>query len=719
MPYRILMLTNSLDIGGAETHIVELSRALCKKGHTVFVCSSGGIYESELSACGITHFTLPLKSKKHLAFCAAEIARIVKKYRIDIVHSHARIPSLAAYLACRKTPLTVTAHYNFEVSPLLSLLTKWGDSQLAVSEDLRSYLHTDYNINEENVIVTVNGIDTEKFCESAESEAVCRELGIADNDFVLLCVCRMDEGACKSVFDTLDIAPELDKIILRMKIVIVGAGNALGEVYSRALQINEQCKKELVIATGARSDIAPLCARADAFVGVSRAALEAMACGTPVILAGNQGFAGLYDNAPKDICRATNFTLRGFGKSTPQEIYNELSRLYAMDIAKRRCLCALQRKLVEEEYSTEIMADDAVRAYKNAEKSKYFDFLICGYYGFDNMGDDSMLAAIVESLRAHIDAPSIAVLSKDGIVPRGVDGVVAVDRFNLLSVLSAIKKSRVVMFGGGNLIQDATSSRSLKYYLTLLKAAISLGKKTMLYANGVGPVSPKNAKAVSAVLKKVDIISVREQDSYNYLISLGVDAGRLFLTADEVFAVSDTPPSPISEENYAVISLRGWSSLDEEFAVKLANVLNRLYSERKIKSVFACLQDSVDLPVCAALAPLVEGSVLLDGLDRGQFSALVKDSRFVLGMRLHSLVYACREGVPCIGISYDKKIDSFLSYVGNPYLLQASKLDEGLLEKYIGKVLEGKDDFAELSAKMKALAEENCHLAKALLERKK
>ncbi len=718
MSYNILMLANSLDIGGAETHIVELAKALKRRGFGVYICSAGGRFVQTIEQCGITHIPLPLNSKADILYCAVQIQRIISKYKIDVVHSHARIPSLAACIACKRTPLAVTVHYNFSTSPLSLLLTRWGDAQIAVSPDLQKYLTDNYNVASESITLTVNGIDTEKFCDNADCSAVCDEFGISESNFVLLCVCRMDMNACKSVFDTLDIALELDKIISGLKIVVIGSGDALERVRNIAAELNKEAQRKLVLALGARADIAAFCARADAFVGVSRAALEAMACGTPVILAGNQGFSGLFNPALKDIYRKTNFTLRGFGESEPQKIYNELVQLYRMSDKDKTSLCDIQRRLVTEEYSTEIMADDAVKAYKRAEKSKYYDFLVCGYYGYDNIGDDSMLSAVVKSLKLRLDSPSIAVLTKDGAMPRGVEGVHTVDRFDLLAVLAAIRKSRVVMFGGGNLLQDTTSKRSLSYYLMLLKAAHLFSKKTMLYANGIGPLSSENTPSVVKVLKKVDLITAREADTYEFLKNLDIDC---HLTADEVFAVDDNTVSPLADgENYALISLRVWSRLDDGFAVKLSDVLNRLYEKHGIKSVFACLQDSVDLPVCAALSPLVEGSQVLDGLDGATFSALVKNSRFVVGMRLHSLVYACREAVPAICISYDGKVDAFAKHTGNPYILQASQLDTHLLEQYIENVLADtdRDELQKTSAQMKALALQNSQLAKELLERK-
>ena len=67
---KILMVTMGLGIGGAETHIVELSRALSRLGHEITVASAGGIYVDELEGCGVRHVTLPLNTKKPAALVA-------------------------------------------------------------------------------------------------------------------------------------------------------------------------------------------------------------------------------------------------------------------------------------------------------------------------------------------------------------------------------------------------------------------------------------------------------------------------------------------------------------------------------------------------------------------------------------------------------------------------------------------------------------------------
>ena len=60
---KILMATMGMDIGGAETHIVELSKQLKSQGHDVIIVSNGGVYVPEITAVGIRHYQAPLNRR--------------------------------------------------------------------------------------------------------------------------------------------------------------------------------------------------------------------------------------------------------------------------------------------------------------------------------------------------------------------------------------------------------------------------------------------------------------------------------------------------------------------------------------------------------------------------------------------------------------------------------------------------------------------------------
>lgn len=151
----ILLALMQLNIGGAETHVVELAKELKRRGFNVFVVSNGGVYVKELEEAGIKHFNAPLKNKNpfNMLRSARLLAQIIKNEKIDIVHSHARIPSfiLGRLHKIMKFPFVTSAHWVFTTKYGLKYITDWGEKVVAVSEDIKTYLMDNYKIPESDI----------------------------------------------------------------------------------------------------------------------------------------------------------------------------------------------------------------------------------------------------------------------------------------------------------------------------------------------------------------------------------------------------------------------------------------------------------------------------------------------------------------------------------------------------------------------------------------
>ena len=102
---KILMTTMSFDIGGAETHILELCRELSRRGHDVTVASKGGVFVAPLTESGIRHVTAPLHKKDPASMLRSwrTLDKLIREENFDVIHSHARIPeySGSAEQCCR------------------------------------------------------------------------------------------------------------------------------------------------------------------------------------------------------------------------------------------------------------------------------------------------------------------------------------------------------------------------------------------------------------------------------------------------------------------------------------------------------------------------------------------------------------------------------------------------------------------------------------------
>ena len=168
------------------------------------------------------------------------------------------------------------------------------------------------------------------------------------------------------------------------------------------------------------------------------------------------------------------------------------------------------------------------------------------YFGVDNSGDDAILKAMVEDFKKLNRDIEITALSKNPEKTRRVYGINAVDRFSLGELIKALKDADLLLSGGGSLLQDITSTRSIIYYLSLIILAKMLNKKVYVYANGIGPIDKKiNRILTRKVLNKVDYITLRDKLSYKFVRELGVTNKNIRVTADPVFTLK-------SEEEYRI-----------------------------------------------------------------------------------------------------------------------------------------------------------------------
>ena len=170
-----------------------------------------------------------------------------------------------------------------------------------------------------------------------------------------------------------------------------------------------------------------------------------------------------------------------------------------------------------------------------------YNILISGYYGFDNIGDESILRTLVTSLRERIPDCSLTVLSHDPAATREKYGVEAVERMSPLAIARAVRRCDMLISGGGSLLQDVTSSKSLHYYLAIIRFAQLLGKKVFIYSQGIGPIEKDaDRRATARALRRADGIVVRDERSAALLAEIGVPAERVVITADPVIRMKKT-----------------------------------------------------------------------------------------------------------------------------------------------------------------------------------
>lgn len=705
----ILLSLMQLEIGGAETHVVELAKELKRKGHNPIVTSNGGVYVKELEEAGIKHYRVPLQNKKPLNMIKSTslLKRIINEEKIDIVHSHARIPSFILGRLHRKMkfPFVTTAHWVFNTKYGLKYITNWGEKTVAVSEDIKTYLMDNYGIPESDIRVTINGIDTEKFSPKTDTAQIRSELGINDDDTVIVYVSRLDESRSLVAKQLLEVVPEINTFTQNLKVVVVGAGDDYENVNAMAEDVNKKLNRKCVIMTGARTDINKLVALSDLFIGVSRAALEAMAAEKPVIIAGNEGYIGLFDKSKLEVGIDTNFCCRGCSESTPKLILDDVRRFFEMSENMRHELSVYGRELIKREYSVSRMADDSIKVYDWA-LSKNDEILISGYYGFKNSGDDALLMAIINDIKRYKESPNIVVLSSNPKETTRQYKVKSISRLNILSILKHMKNAGMLISGGGTLIQDATSTQSLIYYLMVINAAVKRGVKVMLYSNGIGPVLNKsNIIRAKKALNNVDLITLRDPAAMNTLKEIGVTKPEMMVTADPVFGMDMADKNygrkilsrfnvPENQEKIMGISVRRTRETDQNFERKMAEICDYAFNKYGYYSVFIPMQTNKDEGISRSIMSKmkVKSSVVDIRLTVEEMISVVASMDLCIGMRLHSLIYATSGQVPLIGLAYDPKIKSFMEYSHQKMCIDINDIDVKKMCDMIDECVSRKDE---------------------------
>jgi len=369
----ILMATMGLDIGGAETHIVELAKALQVGGNQVVIVSNGGVYEAELTAAGVVCEHAPLNRRSPVTMLQSLVIlrKLIRKYDPDVVHAHARIPGFLCGLLHKTMgfPFVTTAHWVFAVGGLSALLTNWGQRTLAVSEDIKEYLRDNYNIPDDHITVTINGIDIDKFSPEVSGARIREELNIPMDSLCIASVSRLDDSRALAARCLIDIAPALIAAHPGIHLLIAGGGDVYDELKAKADAVNTQAGYQALHLPGGRTDINEIVAAGDVFVGVSRAALEAMAAAKPVIIAGNEGYHGIFTAHKLERAMQGNFCCRGLPQCTADTLKSDLLQLLDMEPTVWDAQGSYNRSVIENYYSVQRMATDAVHVYSRVWKS--------------------------------------------------------------------------------------------------------------------------------------------------------------------------------------------------------------------------------------------------------------------------------------------------------------------------------------------------------------
>ncbi|XEC95353.1 polysaccharide pyruvyl transferase CsaB [Paenibacillus tarimensis] len=351
----------------------------------------------------------------------------------------------------------------------------------------------------------------------------------------------------------------------------------------------------------------------------------------------------------------------------------------------------------------------------NEAQNRTFRVVISGYYGFRNSGDEAVLKSILLALQAEANEQGVkvepVVLSIDPLWTASMYGVESVHRMRPREVMSAIRGSDGLISGGGSLLQDATSAKTIPYYTGVIKLAQWLGKPTFIYSQGIGPVSRRwMDPLIRGAMRRSAYVSVRDAESAELLARIGVVRSRIEVVPDPVMGLplpgeaaaarASVPADGGARVPVVGVSLRHWRK-DGADLERAAEALAALARSRAVRLRFLPFHTPDDAEassfVMERLGELGDSTAELAAIGEDPQQMLLEVSRceLMVGMRLHSLIYAANARVPMLGISYDPKIDQFLQSLGLSAVGTTERIDADFFTEAALQLLDDRDGWNE------------------------
>jgi len=287
--------------------------------------------------------------------------------------------------------------------------------------------------------------------------------------------------------------------------------------------------------------------------------------------------------------------------------------------------------------------------------SRPLDVVLCGYYGFGNLGDELMAEGLLALLKENgVPGKRVAVLSAPEGAPLKGPGATLVDRWNPAKVMSALRSGRTLLLGGGGLFQDSTSTRSCAYYWGVTRMARLAGCRPWAFGQSIGPLRRSTARflardALTLCRERV----VRDKGSKELLESWGLESE---VAPDPAFAMARGFPGG-GDGDLLLVNIRPWGRGLPE-ATALAAALVRERSGLDLVGVALSDEDKAlmaDFKSRGVFNP--SRIVRIRGIDEAR--ELWPEAKAAMGMRFHFCLLSVLAGVPCLAVPYDPKVRSF------------------------------------------------------------
>ena len=738
---KVIHLISGGDSGGAKTHVLSLLQNLNKTITAQLVCFRDGPFAEEARAMGIPTMICGGNNIPHLR---RELADYIREGGYQLIHCHGSRANMIGALLRGPTglPVVSTVHSDYKLDymgrPFARLtfgaINAWAlrhlDYRIGVSDAMVDLL-IDRGFPPDRFYAIYNGIDFTPAPSQGDRLAYLRGLGadVEENSVVVGIAARLNP--VKDMSTLIRGFAEGHKSCPRLRLVIAGDGEERQKLEDLAKELGVE--KAVTFAGWISGGMDRFYSALDvnALTSLSETFPYALTEGARFHLA---TVATAVGGIPYLIDQDVNGYL--FTPGDWQTLGRYLAALGNGDALRRE----MGEKLYEKasaKFSIQSTVDTQLHIYEeiirrhNRPKRDRDGVVICGAYGRGNAGDDAILEAILQEMRSIDPDMPITVLTKDPKATRLTYRVRTAGRMDVGTWKKAMRHAGLYINGGGSLIQDVTSRRSLWFYLHNIQAAHKAGCKVQMYGCGIGPVlREQHRKLAASVLNaSVDVITLREPDSLKELQSMGVTKPEILLTADPALTLPAASEDEIDSVllragipphgKYLCFALRNWKGFEDK-APLFAQAAKYAYETYSLTPVFAAVEKHLD-PVAGRLAAAgldIPHYFLDDAGSAGTIIGALSRMQAVVSMRLHALIFAAGQGIPLAGVVYDPKVSAFLRYIGQENFLDLDALTADALKAMIDRMVSSPISPEEQAAavqKLRQIEQVNVDTARRLL----